>query len=107
MKINEIYTAYVAWQNGGKRRPILIIETEENNFSFLKVTSKYKNKSEKIKKLYYPLQDWRDEGLKKQSYIDTGALLSISRSEVSLNYVGRLTRKDKSGLTRFIENRDW
>lgn len=104
MRINEIYTAYVTWQNGGKRRPILIIETNEDDFSFLKITSKYKNKSEKIKSIYYPLQDWRDEGLRKQSYIDTGTLLNLSKSDVSLNYVGRLTQKDKIGLTRFIDN---
>lgn len=104
MRINDIYTAFVTWQGGGKCRPILIVEAEENNFSFLKVTSKYKNKSENIKKIYYPLQDWKSEGLKKQSYVDTGTLLNLPIGKVSLNYVGRLTKKDKTGLTRFIEN---
>ncbi|MCI1974397.1 MAG: MazF family toxin-antitoxin system [Limosilactobacillus sp.] len=104
MKINEIYTAFVTWQNGGKRRPILIIETENNEFYFLKVTSKYSNKSERIKKIYYPLQDWQNEGLKKQSYIDVGTVLNLSKKDVSLKYVGKLTIKDRKGLAKFIEN---
>ncbi|MCC4414533.1 MazF family toxin-antitoxin system [Limosilactobacillus reuteri] len=104
MKINEIYTAFVAWQGGGKRRPILIVRTGEEEFYFLKVTSKYANKSEHIKQQYYPLQDWLEEGLKKQSYIDTGNLLNLPNDAVTTNYVGKLTAKDKLGLARFLEN---
>lgn len=104
MKINEIYTAFVAWQSGGKRRPVLIVRTEEKEFYFFRVTSKYANKSEQIKHFYYPLQDWQEEGLKKQSYIDTVKLYNFSNDEVSLNYVGKLTTRDRIGLARFIEN---
>ena len=106
MKINEIYTAYVSWIKGGKRRPILIVETEEGAFSFFKVTSKYENKSEKIKKVYYPLQDWNSEGLYKQSYVDTGSLLRFYVKDVDLKYVGKLTTRDKRGLARFIDKRN-
>lgn len=102
MKISEIYTAYVAWAGGGKCRPILIVETGEKEIFFLKITSQYEKKSRKIKQLY-PLQDWLREGLKKQSYVDTGTLLSLPLAAVSLSYVGELTRKDKVGLASFIE----
>lgn len=102
MKISEIYTAYVSWGTGGKRRPILIVETEEKAFSFLNVTTKYAQKSPKIKKLYYPLQDWDKEGLNRQSYIDTGNLLRLFTKDATLTYVGQLTTRDKLGLAKFI-----
>lgn len=104
MRINEIYTVFVAGQGGGKRRPILIVRTEEEEFYFLKVISKHTNKSEHIKQRYYPLQDWQEEGLKKQSYIDTDNLLNLLNDAVTTNYVGKLTAKDKIELARFIRN---
>lgn len=37
MKINEIYTAFITWQNGGKYHSILIVETEDEDFSFTRL----------------------------------------------------------------------
>lgn len=104
MRINEIYTAYISWAGGGKRRPILIMKTNDDSFSFFKITSKYQSKSDYIKAHYYPIQEWEKAGLNKQSYIDTLNLLDLPNNFVNLQYVGHLTRKDRIGLSRFIED---
>lgn len=70
METNEIYTAYVAWSTGGKRRPVLVIRDEYMQVYCYKITSKYKNKSETIKRNYYKIKDWSKSGLVMQSYVD-------------------------------------
>ena len=45
MKINDIYTAYVSWTQGGKRRPVLIIQENNTDVLVFKITSKYKSSS--------------------------------------------------------------
>lgn len=104
MKINEIYTAFITWPGGGKRRPILIVRIDNDSFTFFKITSRYQNKSERIKAHYYPIQDWQSAGLAKQSYVDTINLLDLPNDSAALQYVGSLTRKDKIGLARFIQD---
>lgn len=52
MRTNQIYTAYVSWGSDGKRRPVLIVEDKNKNVFCYRITSKYKNKSERIKKGY-------------------------------------------------------
>lgn len=105
MKIDEIYTAYVSWKTGGKRRPILVIKIDERHFQCYKITSKYKHKSARIKKNYYPIREWQSAGLRLQSYVDVGELIEFPRKEISLLYVGKLTLKDRIGLANFITDR--
>lgn len=106
MQINEVYTAFVSWPGGGKRRPILILKNSRDILYVFKITSKYGTKSPKVKKQYYPIQDWRDAGLKKPSFIDVGVVKRLNkRSEIKFKYVGKLTTNDIEGLALFIENR--
>lgn len=42
MKVNHIYTAYVSWNNSGKRRPVLIYKDTKYTVVVFKITSKYK-----------------------------------------------------------------
>lgn len=42
MKVNHIYTAYVSWNNYGKRRPVLIYKDTKYTVVVFKITSKYK-----------------------------------------------------------------
>lgn len=105
MRINEIYTAYVSWGVSGKRRPVLVIEDRENNVFCYKITSKFSQKSEKIKRNYFPLKDWYQEGLVKQSYVDVGNIAKLSKEEIKFNFVGELSLRDIEALIRFISDR--
>lgn len=101
MRINQ--TAYVSRGSDGKRRPVLIVEGK--NVFYYRITSKYKNKSERIKKNYFPLMDWKIEGLNKQSYIDVGDIIKLSKEHVSFRLVGELSIRDIEALVEFIRNR--
>ena len=102
MKINDIYTAYVSWTQGGKRRLVLIILENNTDVLVFKITSKYK--SSHVQKYYYPLIDWKISGLVKPSYVDTMSRVRLLKDEVSFYYVGRLSVRDRIGLAEFIEN---
>lgn len=106
MKTNDIYTAYVSWPGGGKRRPVIIVQDTEDKVNVLKITTKYKNKSVRIKSNYYPMIDWQKEGLRQQSYIDTNAIQSLlKKGDLSFSYIGRLTTNEKKGLALFIRHK--
>ncbi|MCR1879486.1 MazF family toxin-antitoxin system [Limosilactobacillus reuteri] len=66
---------------------------------------KYKNKSERIKKNYFPLMDWKIEGLDKQSYVDVGDIIKLSKEHVSFRLIGELSTHDIEALVEFIRNR--
>lgn len=102
MKINDIYTAYVSWTQGGKRRPVLIIQENNTDVLVFKITSKYK--SSHVQKYYYLLIDWKISGLVKPSYVDTMSRVRLLKDEVRFHYVGRLSVRDRIGLAEFIEN---
>lgn len=105
MKINEIYTAYVRWKSGGKRRPVLIIYDEQKRVFCYKITSKYKNKSEKIKRNYYKIINWSQSGLVKQSYVDIDQIVPLDKSKIRFKFVGNLTLTDTKKLAEFIQKR--
>lgn len=102
MKINDLYTAYVSWAGGGKRRPVLVLNVDKKNVLVFKVTTKYKDKPVNIKKHYYAIQDMTSTGLYKQSYIDTITKVSLSLNRVSFKRIGELSTVDIDGLERFI-----
>lgn len=104
MRINDIYTAYVSWGSGGKKRPILILKEDQNHIYFYRITTKYKNKSQAMKDIRYPIVDWQCVGLNEESYIVIDRPYQIERIFTNLNYVGHLTAKDIKGLKIFILN---
>lgn len=83
----------------------MIIEDDENTVTVFKITSKYKTKSANIRKYYYPIKDWQDSGLFKQSYVDTINRLNLLKNDVKFKYVGKLSFRDKTDLSKFIEGR--
>ncbi|HAQ6469939.1 type II toxin-antitoxin system PemK/MazF family toxin [Enterococcus faecalis] len=107
MKPNEIVTVYVAFtdKNDGKRRPILVVSDKEDRVEFFGITSQYEKKSDRIKRVYFPISEWEKAGLKKQSWIDVGSLKAIpkSRENISFKKVGMLSASDTKKLNRFIE----
>lgn len=105
MKRNEIVTVYVAFKDGGKRRPILVVSDKKDRVEFFGITSQYENKSEKIKSVYFPITEWKEAGLQKQSWIDVGTLKAIPKSKENITFkkVGMLSVNDMKRLNRFIE----
>lgn len=104
MKVNHIYTAYVSWNNSGKRRPVLIYKDTKYTVVVFKITSKYKNKSAQIRKFYYPIKYWREAGLRLPSYIDTYTKEELSKRNISFKYVGKLKIEDMLGLASYVRN---
>lgn len=102
MRINDVYTAFVAWHGGGKHRPILILKEDTSNIYFYRITTKYKNKSQAMKAIRYPIVDWQSIGLKRASYVVIDRPYQIAKGIISFKYVGHLTAKDIKGLKNFI-----
>lgn len=102
MKINEIYTAFVLWQRGGKRRPVLILNINKNEVLVFKITTQYQNKSQYIKDKYYKIKDLSLAGLVKQSYIDTVKTYRLNSKKIKFTKIGKLSSKDIFELDKFI-----
>ena len=101
MKIFDIYIAYVSWGNGGKRRPVLILEENPDSVTAFNITTRYADKSETIRAKYFTINDWKQAGLDRQSYIDTNDIVTLPSTAVD-NPIGRLTPSDEIRLIGFI-----
>ncbi len=103
MKPFEIFIVYISWGSGGKSRPVLAFLQGGNKISVYPITSQYDDKSEAIKARCFKINDWSRSGLDKQSYIDTGTLISLPTSVVdSKKPIGQLTNEDKQRLLEFL-----
>ena len=105
MDFGEIYIAYVAWKNGGKVRPVLLVKRLDDRVLFYKITSQYANKSPQIRANYYAIIDWRQSGLQKPSYIDTNTFNTLPLSVFDkIAPIGRLSKLDENGLLAFLSS---
>lgn len=104
MKTNDVYTAYISWKNGGKRRPVLIVNSNNEEIQVFKITTKYENKSQQIKKKYYKIQNLSSAGLLKPSYIDTIKTYSLSSTKINFKRIGKLSLEDIRELDKFINS---
>ena len=106
MRTNDIVDIYVAYidKPGGKNRPVLIIKLLNSKAWLLKITSKYKEKSENIRKHYFPISDWKKYNLDKPSYIDTKNYLIVTISDLNIEkYRGHFSIADLRKLKDFID----
>ena len=101
MKIFDIYIAYVSWGDGGKRRPVLILEEKPDRVTAFNITTRYEDKSETIRAKYFPINDWKQAGLDRQSYIDTNSTVTLPPTAIE-NPIGRLTPADETRLIGFM-----
>ena len=101
MKMFDIYIAYVSWDSGGKRRPVLILEESVGNVTVFSITTRYESKSEEMRAKYFVINEWQQAGLDRQSYIDTNKTVTLPETAVS-NPVGRLSPGDERRLIEFI-----
>ena len=87
-----------------KVRPALVVKIKDNYVSVFKITSQYENKSEKIKRAYYPIKNWEIAGLNRISYVDTHQTYDIDKATILKNRpIGKLTKEDVSGLYQFLQ----
>ncbi|MDR0842194.1 MAG: hypothetical protein LBP68_02105 [Acidobacteriota bacterium] len=101
MKPFDIFITYVSWKDGGKHRPVLVFSNDDSGACVFGITTQYENKSETIRAKYFRVDDWRQAGLDRQSYVDTFRILKLPPDAVNTTaLIGRLTAKDKQ---RFIE----
>jgi hypothetical protein len=103
MDIFDVYIAYVSWGSGGKRRPVLILEENGDDVTVFNITTRYEGKGEAIRAKYFIINDWRQAGLDKPSYVDTNSTVTLPLTAVdSKNPIGKLTAADEQRLIGFI-----
>ncbi|MCH5463651.1 hypothetical protein L3V67_00415 [Levilactobacillus sp. HBUAS51416] len=68
-----------------------------------KITSKFKNKSTRIQRFYFPITFWRQAGLSKQSYVDIHQVYSLTaRAVFQRKPIGKLVPNDILALRAFL-----
>ena len=97
----DICVAYISWETGGKRRPILLLVNANDYAEVFRITSKYEGKSKTIQAQYFEINDWQQAGLSGLSYIDTVASIEVPISLIS-STIGKLTENDKQRLLKFL-----
>lgn len=108
MAVGDIYKIFVAFGNTKEGKERYTVEVGQVKLGLVvldSITSKYTNKSEFIKKQYYPIKDWRQAGLKMPSYIDIKSGQSYELTEVMKygKFTGQLTLRDIQDLAEFIQ----
>ena len=103
MELYDIYIAYVSWGSEGKRRPILILEANNGNVKAFNITTQYENKSDEIRVKYFIINDWKQAGLNKPSFIDTNKMILIPLPAIDINNpIGKLSETDETRLIEFM-----
>ena len=78
MEPYDLFVAYVGWGDGGKSRPVLILRTEGEYIRVYPLTTKYKNKSDCIKRASFEIVNWQASNLSRPSYVDTGKVYRMA-----------------------------
>lgn len=103
----DIVIANVPYDDGTtfKTRPALLVMIDGQQAAVYKITSKYENKSEVIKKFYYPIKFWREAGLDKISYVDVHIAYALATQYMLQKPpIGKFSKFDQSELFKFIKN---
>lgn len=114
MATGNIYRIFVAFSDGkkddgcaGEGKVRYSVEIGQISLGIVlldSITSQYQNKSDFIKRQYYPIKDWLQAGLSKPSYIDIKSTRQYSFAEILKHgtYTGQLTLRDVQDLAEFI-----
>ncbi|MGL9730342.1 hypothetical protein [Enterococcus sp. DIV0756] len=94
-------------QEKGKVRSVLLLQMTKSGMKVFRITSKYSTKSAKIQKRYYEIQDWKEAGLDRPSWIDIGEAACFNLENLHPKRIGALSEKDINSLAAFIENYDY
>ena len=105
MKPFSIFITYMSWDGGGKDRPVLAFILGDNTVDIYQITTQYENMGKEIQALYFKIDEWKQAGLEKQSYVDTGTLITLSLDALKgKTPIGKLTENDKRRLLEFLDN---
>ncbi|MCL2365779.1 MAG: type II toxin-antitoxin system PemK/MazF family toxin [Oscillospiraceae bacterium] len=102
----DIHIAYVSWGGDGKRRPVLVLSSDQKEVAVFQITSQFDSKSAHIQSHYVAIDDWAQAGLAKQSYIDIGRIIDLPIATVQLTPVGRLSEADLYKLLNAMYGRN-
>ena len=103
MKLFELYISYVSWGSDGKYRPVLVFDLKDETTYVQSITSQYEIKSEAVRAGYFKLNDWKQAGLDRQSYVDTKSYIPIPVSALKdKTPIGKLSENDKQRLLVFM-----
>jgi hypothetical protein len=101
----DLFITHIAWDGGGKNRPVLAFIVGEDAVDIYQITTKYEGKSEAIRAQFFKIIDWAQSGLDIQSYIDTGTLITVARAAFeNKKPIGKLTESDKRRFLDFLNN---
>ena len=101
----ELYIAYIAWDTGGKRRPVLILETAAKYATAYPLTTQYEDKSENVRRRYFNITDLNVAGLDKPSYVDTTKTYELAIEAIKDAKIGELSDADVVRFLEFLEQR--
>lgn len=107
MKNGNIYFADASYEENekSKKRPVLVWDFG-SDFRVYKITTKYKNKSEKIRSNYFPIFDWDNIGLIRPSYIDCNSYWTLEQFKgIKLKYLTSLSTNDVIRFRKFVNKR--
>ena len=103
MNIFDIFIAYISWGSEGKKRPVLILEQQSTVVYVFNITTQYENKSDAIRSKYFKINDWRQAGLDRQSYVDTNIVRDLPSTVLDgKTAIGRLTESDVQKFYEFL-----
>jgi len=89
-----LHVAYVSWGGDGKRRPVLVLSSNEKEVAVFQITSQYDSKSAFIRSKFVVIDDWIQAGLAKQSYVDIGKIIDLPIATVQSTPIGKLSEND-------------
>ena len=89
----DLHIAYVSWGSDGKRRPVLVLSSDEKEAAVFQITSQYESKNTVIQSQYIAIDDWAQAGLVKQSYVDIGRIIDLPIAVVQPTPIGKLSEK--------------
>ena len=90
----DIHIAYVSWGINGKRRPVLVLFSDQSEVAVFQITSQFFSKSVAIQSHYIAIDDWAQAGLTRQSYIDIGRIIDLPLITVQPMPIGKLSEND-------------
>jgi hypothetical protein len=103
MRQFDIYITYVSWGDSGKTRPVLSLDPRESVVAVFNITTQYEGKSDAIRAGYFTINDWKQAGLERQSYIDTNTVWDMPTALFDgKKEIGKLTAADETRLIEFL-----
>jgi len=98
----DLYIVYVKGREHSKFRPVLVFAFNDEVVALYPITTSHDNKSDRVKALHFMINDWKEAGLKKISYVDVANRLWVKRRMLdNKEPIGKLSNKDAGEFLKF------